>query len=404
MGFVRLSLASSWARYTPAVKNRPHLRGVAVMGSVLVAALTASPASLAQGRAPIILPQLAPPASAAPAAKSPAPAPPRSPNSARKDATKPSPDPEAAATQRRKQALAGVVMIRRGKSNVALGAALAGDGRILTALSALGDGNDLDAYFADGSHARVKLGHHDRAWDLALLVPQTGRWTHGLQAAVSRGAGDAYAFATVGQKPALTKVVVRGARTLLGGDAQPLADAIELGSNVASSDIGGPILDGDGHVVAVTCRACSPSPGKPCTPVVFGAPMTAVRAFLRTVPASAAVPTPWLGIQGVSDRTDLASGVRVVSIHHGSPAEDAKLRAAAQGAADIILAVDGVPVTTPEALAESLRSHGVGETIPLVVLREGRYESVSVTLRAPVAQPAEPPGRAPVVVPALELE
>src|SRR6185369_10254147 len=78
--------------------------------------------------------------------------------------------------------LRGVVTIERAGQPLGLGMALMGDGRILTALSPLGPGNDLDARFADGTAVRVKLGHHDRAWDLALLVPQAGRWTEGLAA------------------------------------------------------------------------------------------------------------------------------------------------------------------------------------------------------------------------------
>ncbi len=79
-----------------------------------------------------------------------------------------------AALSPEERALRGVVTIERAGQPLGLGAVLMGDGRILTALSPLGPGNDLDARFADGSTARVKLGHHDRAWDLALLVPADG--------------------------------------------------------------------------------------------------------------------------------------------------------------------------------------------------------------------------------------
>ena len=82
------------------------------------------------------------------------------------------------------RALRGVVTIERAGQPLGLGAVLMGDGRILTALSPLGPGNDLDARFPDGAVVRVKLGHHDRAWDLALLVPQSGRWQEGLAASM----------------------------------------------------------------------------------------------------------------------------------------------------------------------------------------------------------------------------
>ncbi len=86
---------------------------------------------------------------------------------------------EAKPVSAEEKAARGVVVIERAGQALALGAVLSGDGRILSSLSPLGSGNDLDVRFADGTSARVKLGHHDRAWDLALLVPQSGRWPEG---------------------------------------------------------------------------------------------------------------------------------------------------------------------------------------------------------------------------------
>ena len=34
--------------------------------------------------------------------------------------------------------------------------------------------------YADGSVVKTKVGHKDAGWDLALLIPQTGRWLEGL--------------------------------------------------------------------------------------------------------------------------------------------------------------------------------------------------------------------------------
>src|SRR5690606_34373721 len=62
----------------------------------------------------------------------------------------------------------GVVLIERKGKLLGLGTVLSGDGRILTALSNVGHGNQLDARFADGSVMPIKMGHSDRAWDLAL--------------------------------------------------------------------------------------------------------------------------------------------------------------------------------------------------------------------------------------------
>lgn len=289
---------------------------------------------------------------------------------------------EAAVVER---AARGVAIVERGGQVLGLGAVLAGDGRILTALSPLGAGNDLTARFADGTVVRVKLGHHDRVWDLALLVPQSGRWTEGLTASSRdpvRPDAKIRSFSAVRGKAVAVPLVLRSHRSLIGGDDALLDDAIELGSRVSPLDLGAPIIDEDGRVVAILGRGCAPNEGKPCTPVAYGAPIAAIRAFLRTVPPTAVPPAAWLGIQGVSEVAPVARGVRITEVHPGSPADEAQLKGGDRNESDIILAVDGVPVTSPEALADAIRTHAVGEKVPLTLLSRGKYRQVTVELRA----------------------
>lgn len=297
----------------------------------------------------------------------------------------------------------GVVIIERAGQALGIGSVLMGDGRILTALSPLGPGNDLDARFADGSTARVKLGHHDRAWDLALLVPQTGKWTEGLAASSRepvRPDAVIRSFSLARSKVSSVPLILRSHRSLLGGDDRPIENAIEIGSRVSPLDLGAPILDEDHRVVGILGRGCAPADNRPCTPVAFGAPVSAIKSFLRTVPATAVAPAPFLGIQGVPEMGGIARGVRVLSVLPKSPAEEAKLRGGDRSDGDVILGVNGAPVTSPEALADAIRAHGVGEKVTLLLLAAGKYREVPVTLRAapernvaasPPANPAELP-------------
>lgn len=290
--------------------------------------------------------------------------------------------------------LRGVVAIERGGQAIALGGVLAGDGRILTALSPLGHGNDLVARFADGSVVKVKLGHHDRIWDLALLVPQAGRWKDGLVASSKdpvRQDATIRSFATSKGKVAPAPLLLRSHTTLLGGDDRALDNAIELGSRVSPAELGSPIVDEAGSVVGVLVRGCAPVDKGPCTPVAFGAPIAPIKRFLRDAPPTAAVPAAWLGIQGVAETTANAKGVRVVGVRSDSPAAEAHIRAGDPAVSDTILAVDGTPVTTPESLADVVRAHAVGEKVPLTLLGQGRYRQVFVTFRAPPDPPAATP-------------
>jgi serine protease Do len=301
------------------------------------------------------------------------------------------------------RALRGVVSVERAGQTLGLGAVLMGDGRILTALSPLGPGNDLDARFADGTTVRVKLGHHDRAWDLALLVPQTGRWHDGLGASAKepvRQDATIRSFSLNRGKISLASIVLRSHRSILGGDDKPIENALEIGSRISPLDLGSPIIDEEGRVVGILGRGCAPNENRPCTPVAFGAPIAAVKNFLRTVPPTAVPPAAWLGIQGAAETGGVAKGVRVLGVHPRSPAEEAKIKGGDRSESDVILAVDSVPVTTPEALADAIRARGVGEKVPITLLSQGKYREVVVVLRAaPEAKAAPPPPANPAELP-----
>ncbi len=284
----------------------------------------------------------------------------------------------------------GVVTIERAGTVLGIGTVLASDGRILTALSPLGTGNDVDIKYADGTTAKAKVGHHDRTWDLALLVPQSGKWKDGLQAstkaAIREDAASAIKSFSVGKGSALTAgpMVLKSLKSLLGADDKQIDNVIELGSRVVPTDLGSPILDEDGKVLGMLGRGCSPSAekDKPCTPVAFGVPLTAIKGFLKTVPATAVLPAPWLGIQGIPDSNAVAKGVRVLTVHPDSPAEGAKLKGD-KAAGDLILAVGGSPVTSPDSLAEAIKEYAIGDKVPLLVFSGGKYKTVNITLKAP---------------------
>ncbi len=302
---------------------------------------------------------------------------------------------EAPPTSPLERAREGVVSLERHGKVIGVGTVLSGDGRILTALSPLTHGNNIDARYADGSVSRVKVGHSDRAWDLALLIPQNGRWRKGLKASPMspEEAGTALrVFTQHGKQLSLARTIIKGKATLLGGDSELLRDAVQLTGTFKGSDMGTPIIDNTGQVVAVVAKACSPIPDShSCTRVPFGVPVSAVKAFLRTVPANAVPPAPWLGIQGLADQVGPVKGVRVLGVHPKSPAAAAGLQASSdKQKSDMVVAVDGSPVTTPEELAATINQRGVGESVQLLLYGSGKFREVTLTLRA---APNTPPAK-----------
>lgn len=289
----------------------------------------------------------------------------------------------------------GVVTIERNGRVLGVGSVLAGDGRVLTALSNLGHGNDIDVRYADGSVSRVRVGHSDRAWDLALLVPQNGRWTQGLRASRLKPqqlGSDTHVFGLHNKRVALSRTILQGERTLIGGDSALLRDAITIGSNLQGTDVGSPVVDKNGDVVAMVARACAPVETEQeesvCSPVPYGVPVGALRAFLSTAPQDAVAPAPWLGVRGIADQVGTTRGVRLLRVDQKSPAAAAGLQGSpVRDRSDLIVAVNGAPVSNPDELSAEINKHAVGDSVQLLLLGNGKFREVSMTLRAAPTQP-----------------
>jgi 2-alkenal reductase len=92
-------------------------------------------------------------------------------------------------------------------------------------------------------------------------------------------------------------------------------------------------------------------------------------------------------------------GAMIDSVQAGGPANKAGLRGAKshitfQGqpgipvGGDVIVAVDGRPLTRPDDLANIVATHRPGETVTLQIVRGGKHVTVPVKLAARPKQPA----------------
>lgn len=294
---------------------------------------------------------------------------------------------EAATTEAKpsvEQLRRGIVSIERGGRVVALGSVLDGDGRILTALAPLGRDAQVDVRYADGTTVRARLGHQAKNWDLALLVPLSGRWTDGLRAGKPPPEATMLGtFQARGKAVAPLPLRVRGRIDARTDEGTVLPEALDLELRGAGVALGAPLIDDAGAVAGVLVRACRADEASVCVMTFIGAPVSAIRGFLAQTPKDAVRPAPFLGIAGAADGGGFSKGVRVLALAPGSPAAKAGLRASPErGKADLIVAVDGVPVDTPDNLAAAVGKYGVSAQVRLLLLRNDRFVEVPVVLEA----------------------
>jgi S1-C subfamily serine protease len=301
---------------------------------------------------------------------------------------------------------------------VALGTVLSGDGRILTSWSGLGGAQQADVRYADGTTVHAKVERTDKTLDLALLAPDPVHSKDGLTASEADPSGTDVRAMLPGNGAFLGPALAafRGPAEAHGKTGEPLLKMLNVdvqGVPVA----GAPVLDPAGAVVAVLVRGCrglarSEADKKTCQPVVLGAPVAAIRTFLAPVapmagaaapgllaapsvgpaaapggpaaapggPAAAPAPhpaSPFLGVRVEPQASGAVHGVRVVAVAPGGPAEQAGLKPTG----DLIVAIDGQPIASSDALAGVIGKHTAGDTVQLLVYGAGAFRQVAVTLR-----------------------
>lgn len=271
----------------------------------------------------------------------------------------PSPPAAAAPSAAKADARQGIVRLERSGQLLGQGVVLRSDGRILTALSAIGHGNYVRARYSDGALLPVRVVSTDRGWDLALLAPEGAHWATGLRPSVGEVAPGATGLRRFRARGALGleegAASVEARRALLGRDGVMLEDALVLGGRWGTEELGSPLCDEAGEVLAVAVQACAPEPATSCRLETFGAPVGALKRFLKQAPAREPLPAARLGMRGVAAHEGSVAGVRVMLLEPGSPAAAAGLRAANGGAGgDLVVAVEGVPVTTVQELHDAI--------------------------------------------------
>jgi serine protease Do len=288
----------------------------------------------------------------------------------------------------------GVVAIQRNGVPAAVGTVLSGDGRILTALSALGGSEGADVRYADGTSVHAKVERSDKTLDLALLLPEPNQWKDGLTASELNPAGADIRAMLPGRNahfgPATASL--KGREDAHARTGEPLLRMLDV--DVQGPPLAGaPLLDASGAVLGVLVHACKGVPAAAaadafkgaCQAVVLGEPVAAIRQFLSPLaasvsaapqPATPAAAAPWLGVRVEPQSSGDVHGVRVSGVAPSSPAEKAGLKPGT----DILVAVDGEPISAPEGLAAAIAKHAPGDTLKVLAFGGGSFRQLAIVL------------------------
>lgn len=168
-----------------------------------------------------------------------------------------------------------------------------------------------------------------------------------------------------------------------GGAAGDLVNAIQTDAAVNPGNSGGALANASGQVVGINTAIATNGQNEANAGVGFAIPIDEALEVARQLIAGRPVRVPFLGVQAVADLSPEVAeqynlggraGALVQSVVAGSPAATAGLRGG-----DLVVRVAGRAVRGWDELKVAVRQVEVGQTIPIVVVRQGRELTLSIT-------------------------
>jgi len=262
------------------------------------------------------------------------------------------------------------------------------DGYILTNRHVVDGADAIQVTFSNQKQYDAKLVGRDARTDVALLkiepdheltvlplgdsdLTSPGEWVM----AVGNPFGLGGNSVTVG-------VVSYKGRPLTLGTQGTSVEMIQTDASINPGNSGGPLLDTMGRVIGINTliitRGLPQSAG-----VGFAVPINVAKDILPQLREKGKVVRGWLGIQIQNVTADIAKslgldtarGAIISDVTPGSPAEKADLRPG-----DVITEIDGRPMADNSSVSGYIAAQPPGQTVKVVVMREGKPVSLEVTL------------------------
>jgi S1-C subfamily serine protease len=276
--------------------------------------------------------------------------------------------------------VANLQVRRRTRRGPAMGAgsgvAISSDGFLITAAHVVEGTRRGVASFSDGHETPVSLVGSDPLSDLAVLRADGGDLTParlGDAAGLRVGQlvvaiGNPHGFAssvTAGVVSGLGRSLPVGAR---GGPRRVVENVIQTDAALNPGNSGGALVDGAGDVVGINTALAGIGLG-------LAVPINdATRVIISTLIRDGRVRRAHLGV-AVAPRPRGRAGVQIMQVIEGSPAGSAGLRAG-----DVLMELDGEPVTDAGDLQRLMVHERIGRAVEAVVLHDGAERRLELVL------------------------
>jgi S1-C subfamily serine protease len=253
-----------------------------------------------------------------------------------------------------------------------------GDGLIVTNHHVIQEGDSVRVVLQDGSIHEATLLGSDADTDLAVLRVDT----HGL-VAVEVGSTDDL---TIGE----TAIAIGNPLGLSGGASltvgvlsafgrqidtdidSALFGMLQTDAPITEGSSGGALVDGAGRLIGITTAIGVGSAG--AEGIGFAVPVELMQRITDEIIATGEVRHAYLGIELRNELTEREDGALVPAgavISAFSPDPRSVAQEAGMERGDVIVALNGQPITTREALISDLRMLAAGDVATVEAVRDG---------------------------------
>lgn len=278
------------------------------------------------------------------------------------------------------------------------------DGTILTNAHVIEGAVRVSVQLEDDRVVSARVIGKDLSTDLALVQidKDDAKGLPPLQLGVSKDVQVGDPTVAIGNPFGLERTLTTGVvsalqREIKGLDNFTIENVIQTDAPINPGNSGGPLIDAAGRVIGINSQIQTSQGGTGSVGIGFAVPIDTAKEIIPQLKAKGRVDRAWMGLTTVTVTEGLARlgagaerGALVQTVEPGSPADAAKLRGGTTQAqvgsgpvligGDVIVEIAGRPITSSEDVARVVSSRKPGETVDVVVVRDGRRVTVKVTL------------------------
>jgi serine protease DegQ len=258
-------------------------------------------------------------------------------------------------------------------------------GYILTNSHVVDAADEIEIALADTRRARARVVGTDPETDLAVLkvdlptLPSIrfGRSDQAQVGDVVLAIGNPFG---VGQTVTLGIISALG-RSHLG--INTFENFIQTDAAINPGNSGGALVDTAGHLIGINTAIYSRTPGGASLGIGFAIPASTAKQVLEQIVETGQVTRGWIGV-GVQDMTQELSesfklpeirGALITEVFRGTPADKAGVKLG-----DILIAVDGKPVTDSASMLNLVAAINPGKQATLKVVRSQQETEIRIVV------------------------